>query len=306
MALFSMKEMLQRAKDEKYAIGYFESWNLESVKAVINAAEEMNSPVIIGFNGGILTNPKRIIRPENLEYYASIGKIAAKNTQVPVALILNEVTDLELVESGIELGFNAVMFECESDDLDKDISLTRKIVEIAHGAGVTVESNVGRLPTADKAGLRRERASRFMTTPEDAKKFVEETGIDALGVSIGNVEVLMEGKATMRFDLLEKIHEAVDIPITLHGGSGIADEDVKRLVELGLCKMNIGAALNKAFLDGMEKVKKSNTQYVSPKYRIGSGLKQDIVAGGEIAMRELVKYKMKIYGSAGKAKNKII
>jgi fructose/tagatose bisphosphate aldolase len=181
------------------------------------------------------------------------------------------------------------------------MALTRRIVEKAHTEGVAVETNVGQLPTADQYGSRQRSSSESLTNPKDAKHFVQSTGVAILGVSIGNVEVLMNGKATMNFELHDQIHNMVDIPLTLHGGSGIADEDVGKLIEHGLCKVNIGTALNQAFLNGMEKVKKSSTQDVSPKYRIGSGLKDDIMAGGEIDMKESVKYKIKIYGSAQKA-----
>lgn len=303
MGLVPMNELLHKAQEGRYAVGYFESWDLASLRAVINAAEETRSPVIIGFNGGILTNTKRLLKPENLEYYAAIGKIAAQNTWVPVSFMLNEAPTFELAILGIRLGFNAVMFECELEDFDEYKSLASQLVNVAHAVGVAVEANVGQLPTADRYGLRQRTPSESLTDPEDARRFVQATDIDILGVSIGNVEVLMDGKATMNFDLLKQIKSTVDIPLTLHGGSGIADEDVKKLIESGLCKMNIGTALNHAFLEGMKRIQKSGNQGTSPKYRIGSGLKEDIMAGGEVAMKELVKEKMKVYGSAGKADN---
>ena len=301
MALVSICKLLQDARSGGHAIGYFESWNLESLKAVINAAEEANSPVVIGFNGGILADANRILKPENLEYYGVMGRIAAENAGVPAALILNEIHDFHNVDAGIRCGFNAVMFEGKADSLDKSISLTKRIVEKAHASGVAVESYVGALPTAEQGGFQQRGRAHPMTAPEDAKRFAGETGVDVLAVSIGNIEGLTEGKAALDFQLLEKIHRAVNVPLTLHGGSGIADEDVGKLVESGVCKINLGAALNQAFLDGMNNVLKSNTQYVSPKVIIGSGLKEDIMAGGEISVKELVKDKMRVYGSAGKA-----
>lgn len=297
MPLVSMSSLLRDARSGGYAVGYFESWNFESLKAVVKAAEEAKSPVIIGFNGGMLTNRKRVLEPENLEYYGRMGQTAGSSATVPVALILNEIDTLSLAVGGIKFGFNAIMFETHSEN----IKLTQQVVEMAHAAGAGVESNVGQLPSADQGGHRKRGETNTMTRPEDATRFVAETGVDALGVSIGNVEVLMDGKATMDFKLLEKIHQTVDVPLTLHGGSGIADEDVKRLVECGVSKMNLGAALNQAFLDGMNATRKSNTHYVSPKYLIGSGLKEDILAGGEIAVKELVKRKMAVYGSAGRS-----
>ncbi|MEW5815586.1 MAG: class II fructose-bisphosphate aldolase [Spirochaetota bacterium] len=302
MALFSMQAMLRKAKNEKYALGYFESWNLESTRAVINAAEEMRSPVIIGFNGGILTDKKRILKSEDFEILGGIGRTLAQKAKVPVAFILNEIQSLKLAVEAIKYGFNALMFESETDNLDEHIKKIMQIVEIAHAVEVAVESNIGILPSADNRGnYQMDNGNQFLTRVEDAQRFVEQTGVDALGVSIGNVEVLMNGKAQLDFNLLEKINTAASIPITLHGGSGIADEDIKRLIERGVCKMNLGAALNQAFLNGMGAAMQKTLGRVSPKYVIGSGLDIDILAHGENSMKELVKDKIRVYGSAGKA-----
>ncbi len=301
MGLVAMTDLMLEAREGKYAVGYFESWDLQSLKAVVSAAEEESSPVIIGFNGGVLKNADRVLKPDNLLYYAAIGRIAAEITPVPVSFILNEVPVLAHALQGIDLGFNAVMFEPESEDIDKNIAMFGRLVAKAHLKGVSVEANFGQLPTADQYDLRQRTGSHSLTDPESAKRFVEATGIDLLGVSIGNVEVLMDGKVSLDFELFERIHRVVDIPLTLHGGSGIADEDINELIKRGLCKMNLGTALNQAFLDGMDSVQKSGSQNISPKYRIGSGLKEDILAGGEISMKELVRYKMKVYGSSGKA-----
>lgn len=301
MSLVHLPDLLANALSAGYALGYFESWDLPSLKAVVNAAEELSSPVVIGVNGGILTDSKRVLKPENLEYYGAIGRIAAKQAGVPMALLLNEIGSIELVQAAIDFGFNALMFEAESDNFEQDIARTKKVVEMAHAAGLSVESAVGHLPTADQQGFQRDSDSGTLTSPEQARHFTDQTGVDILGVSIGNVEVLTDGKATMDFELLERIHKATDVPLTLHGGSGIADEHVGQLVARGLSKMNLGAALNQAFLAAMDKAMKSTSEHASPKYRIGSGLKVDVLAAGEIAMTELVKHKMGVYGSIGKA-----
>ena len=301
MGLVSMLTMLEEAKKAKYTVGFFEAWNLESLKAVIDAAEEACSPVIIGFNAGILTSAKRVLQPENLEYFGAMGRIAANNADIPVALILNEIPTFESAMAGIMFGFNVLMFEGKTEDLEENILLTKKIADVAHAVGVSVEAKVGHLPMAEKGAFAAEKVERFLTDPDEAKRVVEETGVDALGVSVGNVEVLMKGKAEMRLDLLERISEAVDVPLVLHGGSGISDDVVGSLIERGVCKMNLGAMLNEAFLNGMKGVLDTNSEYVSPKYVLGSGLKEDILAAGQLAMKELVKKKMVVYKSAGKA-----
>ncbi len=303
MGLVSMATMLKKARNGKYAVGFFESWNLESLKAVIIAAEETRSPVIIGFNAGILTSPKRVLDPENLEYFGAMGKIAARGADVPVALILNEIPTLETALAGITFGFNVLMLEDETEDLEESIILTKKVVEAAHAAGVEVESKVGHLPMAEQGALAAEKAGESLTDPEEAKRFVAETGVDALGVSVGNVETLTKGKAEMHLDLLEQISNIVDVPLVLHGGSGIPDDVIGGLIERGVCKMNLGTILNDAFLNGMKSVLETNGGYVSPKYLLGSGLKEDIFAGGLLAMKELVKQKIRVYGSENKADN---
>lgn len=301
MGLVSMIELLEDAKKRKYAVGYFESWNLESLGAVVEAAEEMRSPVIIGFNGGIITSPERLLKPEDLECFAAIGQMVAQKTFVPVALILNEISSLHTAINGIKFGFNAVMFESNSEDFAENILLAKKIVEIAHAAGVSVESRVGQLPKADKGTLPQKETRDFLTNPQEAERFVRETRVDALGISIGNVEILIEDNAVINFELLEKINKVVNIPLVLHGGSSITDDNVRRVIELGVCKINFGVKLNQAFLEGMKEVLYSTKEYVSPKYLLGSGLKEDVLARGKLAMKELVKRKMEVYGSAGKS-----
>jgi len=296
-----MTSLLRDARERKYAVGYFESWNYESTMAVVAAAEDARSPVIIGFNAGILTDSQRILPPENLTHYAAMGNLAARGASVPVALILNEIPAMAMAMEGVRLGFDALLFEDETKPLSENVTLVRGLVEAAHAADVAVEGNVGRLPVAVEGGSSPNQSDETLTRPEDAERFVAETGIDALGVAVGNVEVLTHGKATMRLDLLERIAAAVGVPLVLHGGSGIPDEIVGDLIARGVAKINLGAVLNESFFRGMNEVLETREDYVSPKYRLGSGLKSDILAGGFLAMKETVKKKMAVYGSVGKA-----
>ena len=300
-----MTSLLQDAKKDRYAVGFFESWDYESTQAVIAAAEEMRSPVIIGFNAGILTASDRVIPAENLAHFGQMGRMIAEDASVPVALILNEITAFEMALAGIDYGFNALLFDDETKSLSEHIELSRRLVEAAHAVGIAVEGNVGRLQAAKGGALTDANPEVGLTKPEDAKRFAEETGIDAMGVAVGNIEVLMQGKATLRLDLLERISAMVDIPLVLHGGSGIPDEIVGELVRRGVCKMNLGAVLNESYWAGMRGVLDSHEGYVSPKHLLGSGTKVDILAGGYLAMKETVMKKIAAYGSAGKASHKV-
>ncbi len=302
MALIPMKKMLVKAQKERYAVGYFESWNLESLQAIINAAEEVCSSVIVGFSGRFLAEPGRLM-PEKIEYYASMGKVFGENTSVPTALILNEASDFAWIEKAIELGFTAVMFEDESLSAVKEVNFIKKAVKIAHSKGVSVEAQLGILPVAEKRGVTEEIAKDIsLTDPEKAAQFVKETGIDALSISVGNIHSLTKGKAEIDFDRLKHIREVVDIPLVLHGGTGLADDTARRAIKLGICKINIGALLKQTFIKGIKK--KLGTYfngYSDPHEFLGSGKERDILMAGALEMRDVIKEKMKVYGSSGRA-----
>lgn len=302
MALCSLADLLRDARAGSYAVGYFESWNLESTRAVVDAAEESGSPVVIGFNGGILSDRKRVLGSADPAIYVELWRRFAQRASVPISLLVNEIPSVQMALAAIELGASSLMMESESDDLDSAISLVRTVVKAGHAAGAAVEANVGHLPSAQDGDYQRTGFSGSLTRVDEAVRFVEETGVDALGVSVGNVEVLKEATARLDLTLLGKIHEAVSVPLVLHGGSGIPDGMVPELVARGVSKVNLGAALNTAFLAGMMSALDEDPVSLSPKYTIGSGWDIDCLAKGELAMRELVKRKMSIYGSAGRVR----
>jgi fructose-bisphosphate aldolase class II len=230
----------------------------------------------------------------------TLWRAEAERASVPVSVLLNEIPTLQMALEAIELGANSLMIESESDDLAGAINLVRAVVKAGHAAGVAVEANVGNLPSAESGEFQRTGFGGSLTRVDDARRFVEETGVDALGVSIGNVEVLREGTASLDLALLEKIHEAISIPLVLHGGSGIPDDAVPALIARGVNKINLGAALNEAFLSGMRSSIEKSSARSSPKYTVGSGWDIDCLASGELEMKELVKRKMSVYGSAGR------
>jgi fructose-bisphosphate aldolase, class II len=179
-----MTHLLAEARGGGYAVCYCEAWNLESLQAVVEAGEEAESPVIAGFNGGFLCHPERS-KPENLAYYAGMV-LALRQASVPVTFLLNETDDFSQIEQGIRMGFNAVMVENERLGPEEYRALVRRTVRLAHAAGASVEAAVGRLP--DASGENRGNAET--TDPGTARAFVEDMGIDALGVSVGNVHIL--------------------------------------------------------------------------------------------------------------------
>lgn len=280
-----MAEMLMVAQRKRYALGYFESWNLESTRAVAETAEEERSPLIVGFNGSFLEAHKY-----HLEYYASIGRAAAELATVPATLLLNEVSGFQQIIRAIRFGFSAVMIDVSSSPFEASVKQTKRIVEAAHSADVCVEAQFDTLPAA-KDGVLEKAQDIIMTDPKKAAKFVEETGVDALSISIGNVHGLYRGKAVINFRRLQEIEEEVETPLVLHGATGISDEDVEKAIDLGVCKINIGHALRLAFArvvrDNLEKG-------VSPDLEKISDL-------AENEMKDLIRRKMKIYGCSGRA-----
>lgn len=283
-----MSEMLKEAKMNKYGVGYFESWNLESTRAVLTAANEEGSPVIIGFNGTILEQ-----HGCELEYYATVGKTAVEKAQVPVALILNEASSFDQIVKGIRCGFSSVMIDGSSMPLEDNIKLTRKVVEVAHSVGVPVEGQFDELPHAIEGILSKNVAKSNMTDPSKARDFVKQTGIDALSVSVGNVHVLYKQQAEIDCERVRMVAEAVGIPLVVHGATGIKDDSIKKAIEAGICKVNIGTALRSVFTAAMRKAIE-NRPFVGP---------EEVLDSGELELKVFVKKKMKVYGSSGRAKS---
>lgn len=293
MALVSMKELLAKAQRESYVVCYCEAWNLESFGAVMEAAEDEESPIIVGFNGGFLMHAGRS-KPENLAYYAGM-RAALNDSCAPAAFMLNETDDFDQIARAIELGFNAVMVDNERLEMKDYQPLVKRVVQLAHGAGVTVEAAVGRL--ADGAGhIEAER-----TNPMAARNFVEDTGIDALGVAVGNVHILTRGEAPIDLETLGRIRDQVPVPLVLHGGTGIPLEQVQAYINRGVAKMNFGTVLKQAYLASIKKRLPDYQEPMNPHPFAGMGGSKDILTAGKNAVTETVKEILVQCGSKGKA-----
>lgn len=285
MTLVSMAEILREAQEKVYAVGGFDTWNLESVQSVINAAEEERSPAII------LTGPYGLGTDyEGLKYFAAFGKVAAEEATVPVALLLNEAPSFKLVVQGIRLGFTSVMLECSHLPIRENIELTKRVVEVAHSVGVSVEGQLGVMPQAGEG-------EAPLADPEVAADFVDETGVDALSVAVGNIHLLHKGKAEIDFARLKKFGELISTPLVLHGGTGLSDQSVRKSIQLGVCKFNLGLALRLTFIGGMKKARLAPVPTSTDRYRYV----EEILRSGRLAMKNVAKNAMKLYGSSGQA-----
>jgi fructose/tagatose bisphosphate aldolase len=216
MPLVPMSRLLRHARAHGYAVGYFEAWNLESILAVKDAAEEADSPVILGFNGGFLGNGRRRVA-EDIFHYGALGTAIAERARVPAALILNEASRVPLLCRGLEAGFNVIMHDHQECSSEAILVINQDRVR-------------GRMPQAPRwrrksassvPRPRTKRESRGEDGPEAAAAFVRRTGVDALAVAVGNVHMLEGRQAPLDLDLIRTLCRRIEVPLVLHGGTGI-------------------------------------------------------------------------------------
>lgn len=280
MALTSMSDILADAKRGGYSVCYCESWDLPSLQAVVEAAEICQVPTIIGFNGAFLMHEGRA-RSEVLSYYAGLGLAAAESSNLPMALLLNETDSLEQIERGIDVGFNAVMVENANCDYVEYLELVKKVTCLAHARNVSVEAQVGHLPD----GCGNQEGHGEITDADQAKEFAEATGIDALGISIGNVHVQLEGKSTVDMDALRRIQSVVEIPMVVHGGTGFPADRAQDVIRLGVAKFNFGTNLKQVYLSALKEKLKGYCESMNPHPVIGMGGDQDVMTAARDAVR---------------------
>lgn len=232
MALIKMKDLLENAAKNNRGCGAFSVGNMEMVKGAIRAAEELDTPIILQIAEVRLGHsPLHLMGPMMIQ--------AAKEAAVDVAVHLDHGLTIATVQKALELGFTSVMLDASTLPFEENIARTKQVTELAKQYGATVEAELGLVGGSEDGscdhGIR-------CTDPGDAKVFAEQTGIDALAVAIGNAHGNYPVAPTLAFDVLEQIHNNVDIPLVLHGGSGITDSDFQRAISLGIRKVNIATA----------------------------------------------------------------
>ena len=292
MPLVPMVELLSQARRGGYAVCYCESWNLESLQAVIEAAEELNSPVIAGFNGGFLMHPNRR-KPEDLGFYGGMA-MAVREAAVPVSFILNESESLAQIARGLEVGFNAVMVESHHLSLTEYVGLVKQVVVMAHARHAFVEGQIGELPDGSGGS----NGNGVLTDPLLAKAFIEDTGVDALSVSIGNVHILTEGKASVNIEALRQIQASVKVPLVVHGGTGFPSECAADVIALGVAKFNFGTTLKQTYLAAIREKIAAYREPMNPHVFLGMGGPEDLMVAGREAVKLKVKELIQTYGFA--------
>lgn len=296
MGLVSMSRMLQAAQRGGFAVGYFEAWDHYSLEAVVEAAEELEAPVIIGF--GAMIADRAWFDQKGLATLGALGRTVAGSAEVPVSLLLNEARSLSQVARGIRYGFNAVMLDTSHLALEQNIGATRQVVEVAHLLNASVEGELGELPSYSAEGVPGQFAD--VTDPDEAHEFVLKTGVDALAVSVGNVHMMVGQEAEIDFDLLAALQEAAGVPLVIHGGTSFPAGAVGQAISRGVAKFNVGTILKKAFLDGLRSML-STTPESGTQQLIGSHLDVDILVAGKSQMKAEIARLIRLYGGAGQA-----
>ena len=299
MALVPFNELMREAEKGHYAVGYFESWNLESLQAVADAAESMRSPVILGFSGIYLPHPART-RRENLKVYAALGLETCRSLSVPSCLLFNESPDFEWVTEAIELGFGLVMYTDEEVSVEEQVERVRAIVERAHRKGVAVEGELMPLPGVG-GELSAAPELNCLDDPEVARSFVERTQVDAFAVNLGQVHV--HGRSMIQLNLarLRELREKITVPLVLHGATSVSQSDLKDAIQLGVRKINVGSVLKRSFFEAMRSACSSISEGYNPYEVVGSGLEKDVLTHARIALQKKVEELMNLFGSALRA-----
>ena len=282
MPLVTSEKMLLDAKKDGYAVGAFNVENMEMVKAVIAAAEELNAPVMLQ------TTPSTV-KYGTLETFAGIVKAEAAKTKIPVCLHLDHGNSFELAVQAMKAGYTSVMIDGSHEDFENNIAVTKKVVDVANAFGIPVEAELGKVGGKEDD---LEADADTNTDPQEAKEFVERTGVTSLAVAIGTAHGFYVGTPVLDKERLSEIRKVVDIPLVLHGASGLTDEDVSDCVKRGICKVNFATELRAAYSKAVKETFAENPDVFDPKAYGKAGI---------AAVKELVKGRMKVCGCDGKA-----
>jgi ketose-bisphosphate aldolase len=284
----SVKEILTKAKEGGYAVGAFNTVNLETTRAIVDAAKEMRSPVIIQ------------ITEKTMEYGGGRGMFhLIKNDaefyapETPIGIHLDHGKSFEIIERAIEIGMTSVMYDGSRKEYADNLAMTKKISDYCHERGVNIQAELGNVPYLGEGGTGEVNWDLYMTDPEQAKDFAEKTGVDALAVAIGNAHDFFKERTEPDYARLEMIHKNVNVPIIMHGASDWENGRVQEVIKRGVACFNVDTALRLAFINNLVNATR-NQGMVSFDIR-------KLLGDAREAVKNTVKGKIKIFGSDGKA-----
>lgn len=243
--LVNMNDVLLPAREKGYGVGFFNAVNMEMARAVIETAEELHAPVMIG-------TAEVLLPAMNLEQVATYLIPMAKRASVPVCVHYDHGLTFEKCMEALKLGFTSVMYDCSTADYETNVAKVAEMVKICHAMGVTVEGELGHVGDNEGAG-KLENPSDYFTDPEVAKDFVSRTGVDSLAIAVGNAHGDYKFPPKLDFQRIETISKGTGLPLVLHGGSGLSDSDFEIAVSKGICKVNIFTDIDKAGKRGVER-----------------------------------------------------
>lgn len=283
MVLVKSKKMIEEAFKNGYAIGAFNAENMEMAEAIVEAAEEMNAPVIVQTTSGTLNTT-----PPEMFYH--MVKAAADKVSVPVVMHLDHGDDFERVARCLHTGYTSVMIDASKKPFEENVAITEEVVKMAHSMGVPVEAELG-IVGGKEDGNNADTVA--FTDPEEAEKFVKATNVDFLAIGIGNSHGFYKAEPKLQYGILEAVKAKTgDVPLVLHGTSGIPDEDVSKAVAMSIAKVNYATELRAVFTKAIKSYISEDEKVVDPK-KYNSAAKE--------AVKELVKQKIQVLGSDGKA-----
>ncbi|NGQ96697.1 class II fructose-1,6-bisphosphate aldolase [Brevibacillus sp. SYP-B805] len=284
MGLVSSTPLLQEARKNGYGIVAFNVHTLEMMQAVVEAAEECRSPLILQTTVGT-------VKHLGIEYIAANARVAAEKASVPIALHLDHCQDFDLIVQCMRAGYTSVMIDASMHPFEENVQRTKKVVEIARALNVNVEAELGKVGgVEDDIVVEEEHA--LLADPAECQEFIERTGVPTLAPAIGTAHGIYKGEPNIDFARLEEIARRVEVPLVLHGGSGIPAEQVKRCVSLGMAKMNVATELKNAFSESIKQFFLQNPSELDPR---------KYMAPAKEAVKQLAKEKMELCGCIGRA-----
>ena len=280
--LVNMNDVLLPAKKGHYGIGFFNAVNVEMARAIIETAEELRAPVMVG-------TAEVLLPAMSLERVAEYLIPMAQKAAVPVCVHYDHGLTFDKCMEALKLGFTSVMYDCSTEDYESNTAKVTEMVRICHGRGVTVEGELGHVGDNEGTG-KLENPSDYYTDPEIAADFVKRTGIDSLAVAVGNAHGDYKVPPKLDFERIETISGRTGLPLVLHGGSGLSDSDFRTAVQKGVCKVNIFTDIDKAGKAGIEKG-----------LAAGASSMTALIPYEIEAMKRVVCNKLELFGSVGRA-----
>ena len=288
MAFTTTKDMLKEAQKGRYGIGAFNANNMEIIQAIIETAEEEKAPVILQASQGA-------IEYAGLDMIVVMVKALAEKVNIPVALHLDHGTDYYQNIKCLRAGFTSLMFDGSKLPFNENVTMTKKVVEMAHACSIPVEAElgqIGKMDDSDEPGIALEKVKESMAVPEEAAKFVELTGIDFLAAAVGTIHGCRTPFAKLDISRIERIRELTGVPLVLHGASGVNDDEVRKGIAAGICKINIDTRIRMIFTIKMKEILDENPNQIDPRKILGPAKE---------AAKEIIRDRMRVFGCCGKA-----